>query len=188
MKQRVKLAQALVHDPKLLLLDEPTNGLDPAGRDEMLELILRTGTEFGIAVIVASHLLGEIERVCDHLVAIEGGKLLRSAPLVSFTERTGTLAVEVEEGRDSLVASLTARGLRVAVDGSAILVDLVDEGPFDIVRDTVVELGLALVRMEQRRHRLEDLFRDGPVAGDVASAVDVARTPPPPPPPPVARR
>src|SRR6476660_2656590 len=162
MKQRVKLAQALVHDPRLLFLDEPTNGLDPAGRDEMLELIHRIGTEFGIAVIVASHLLGEIERVCDHLVAIEGGKLLRSAPLGSFTERTGTLAVEVEEGRDSLVASLTARGLRVAVDGSAILVDLVDEAPFDIVRDTVVELGLALVRMEQRRHRLEDLFRDDP--------------------------
>ncbi|HET9613347.1 MAG TPA: ABC transporter ATP-binding protein, partial [Candidatus Limnocylindrales bacterium] len=83
MKQRVKLAQALVHDPRLLLLDEPTNGLDPAGRDEMLELIRRTGTEFGIAVIVASHLLGEIERVCDHLVAIEGGRLLRSAPLGS---------------------------------------------------------------------------------------------------------
>ena len=89
MKQRVKLAQALVHDPRLLLLDEPTNGLDPAGRDEMLELIRRTGTEFGIAVIVASHLLGEIERVCDHLVAIEGGRLLRSAPLGAFTERTG---------------------------------------------------------------------------------------------------
>ena len=98
MKQRVKLAQALVHDPRLLLLDEPTNGLDPAGRDEMLELVHRTGTEFGIATIVASHLLGEIERVCDYLVAIEGGQLLRSAPLGSFTERTGTLAVEVEEG------------------------------------------------------------------------------------------
>jgi ABC-2 type transport system ATP-binding protein len=170
MKQRVKLAQALVHDPRLLLLDEPTNGLDPAGRDEMLELILRTGKEFGIAVIVASHLLGEIERVCDHLVAIENGKLLRSAPLGSFTERTGTLAVEVEEGREALVERLTARGLRVAVDGPAILVDLVDEAPFDIVRDTVVELGLALVRMEQRRHRLEDLFRDQPAAVAVAAA------------------
>jgi ABC-2 type transport system ATP-binding protein len=160
MKQRVKLAQALVHDPRLLFLDEPTNGLDPAGRDEMLELIRRTGTEFGIAVVVASHLLGEIERVCDHLVAIEDGKLLRNAPLRAFTERTGTLAVEVEEGRDRLAERLTGRGLRVAADGNAILVDLVDETPFDIVRDTVVELGLALVRMEQRRHRLEDLFRD----------------------------
>ncbi|HMO53226.1 MAG TPA: ABC transporter ATP-binding protein, partial [Tepidiformaceae bacterium] len=63
MKQRVKLAQALVHDPKLLFLDEPTNGLDPAGRDEMLDLVRRTGREFGISVVMASHLLGEIERV-----------------------------------------------------------------------------------------------------------------------------
>ena len=99
MKQRVKLAQALVHGPRLLLLDEPTNGLDPAGRDEMLALVRRTGTEFGIAVIVASHLLGEIERVCDYLVAIDAGRLLRAAPLGTFTERTGVLAVEVEEGR-----------------------------------------------------------------------------------------
>jgi ABC-2 type transport system ATP-binding protein len=174
MKQRVKLAQALVHDPRLLLLDEPTNGLDPAGRDEMLELILRTGTEFGIAVIVASHLLGEIERVCDHLVAIEGGRLLRSAPLRSFTERTGTLAVEVEDGREALVARLTARGLRVVVDGPAVIVDLVDEAPFDIVRDTVVELDLALVRMEQRRHRLEDLFRDDPAVAAGAAAARAA--------------
>ncbi len=140
----------------------------------MLELIRRTGTEFGIAVVVASHLLGEIERVCDHLVAIEGGKLLRNAPLVAFTERTGTLAVEVEEGRDRLAEQLTRRGLRVAADGNAILVDLVDETPFDIVRDTVVELDLALVRMEQRRHRLEDLFRDEPT--DPADPAEIAGT------------
>jgi ABC-2 type transport system ATP-binding protein len=173
MKQRVKLAQALVHDPRLLLLDEPTNGLDPAGRDEMLMLIRRTGTEFGIAVIVASHLLGEIERVCDHLVAIEDGKLLRSAPLGSFTERTGTLSVEVEEGQQVLAERLVGRGLRAIVDGSSVLIDLTDERPFDIVRDTVADLGLPLIRIEQRRHRLEDLFRDAP-AGSVplgASAV-----------------
>ena len=180
MKQRVKLAQALVHDPRLLLLDEPTNGLDPAGRDEMLELILRTGTEFGIAVIVASHLLGEIERVCDHLVAIEGGKLLRSAPLGSFTERTGTLAVEVEDGRDLLKERLTGLGLRVVADGSAILVDLVDETPYDVVRDTIVDLGLALVRMEPRRHRLEDLFRDGPAGNGAADGAPPEPTSPPP--------
>ena len=78
MKQRVKLAQALVHDPQLVLLDEPTNGLDPAGRDDMLGLIRRIGTEFGISVLVTSHLLGELERVCDHVVVIDGGRLLRS--------------------------------------------------------------------------------------------------------------
>jgi ABC-2 type transport system ATP-binding protein len=160
MKQRVKLAQALVHDPRLLLLDEPTNGLDPAGREEMLELVRRTGTEFGMAVLVASHLLGEIERVCDFLVAIEGGRLLRAAPLHTFMEQTGVLAVEVEEGRAELGRSLAARGLQVREDGRFVLVALEDGRPYDLVRDAIADLGLALVRLEQRRHSLEDLFRD----------------------------
>ena len=162
MKQRVKLAQALVHDPRLLLLDEPTSGLDPAGRDDMLELVHRTGTEFGMTVIVASHLLGEIERVCTHLVAIEGGRLLRSAPLGDFTEQTGTLAVEVDEGSAALAERLTAEGLSVIVDGRAVLIAVSDGRPYDLVRDAVADLGLPLVRMEPRRHRLEDLFRDLP--------------------------
>jgi ABC-2 type transport system ATP-binding protein len=160
MKQRVKLAQALVHDPRLLLLDEPTNGLDPAGRDEMLELVLRTGTEFGIAVVVASHLLGEIERVCDFLLAIDAGRLLRAAPLATFTKRTGVLTVEVEEGASRLAARLTGAGLIVREDGHFVLVQLDDERPYDLVRDAAAELGLALTRIEQRRHRLEDLFRE----------------------------
>jgi len=159
MKQRVKLAQALVHDPQLLLLDEPTNGLDPAGRDEMLALVQRTGTEFGIAVIVASHLLGEIERVCDYLVVIDAGKLIRAAPLREFTERTGTLAVEVEEGAAGLAAALVAAGLTATVDGRTVLVDLVDDRPWDLVRDAVADLDLPLVRIEQRRRGLEELFR-----------------------------
>ena len=159
MKQRVKLAQALVHDPRLLLLDEPTNGLDPAGRDEMLALVQRTGTEFGIAVIVASHLLGEIERVCDFLVAIDAGRLIRAAPLGSFTERTGMLAVEVEEGAARLAEALMRRGLAATVDGRTVLVELHDDRPWDVVRDEVAELDLPLVRMEQRRRGLEELFR-----------------------------
>ncbi len=159
MRQRVKLAQALVHDPRLLLLDEPTNGLDPAGRDEMLALVRRTGAEFGIAVIVASHLLGEIERVCDFLVAIDAGRLVRAAPLSDFTERTGVLAVEVEEGAAALGAALVAAGLHAVVDGRIVLVDAADERPWDVVRDTVADLGLPLVRLEQRRRGLEELFQ-----------------------------
>jgi ABC-2 type transport system ATP-binding protein len=160
MKQRVKLAQALVHGPRLLLLDEPTNGLDPAGRDEMLALVRRTGTEFGIAVIVASHLLGEIERTCDFLVAIDAGRLLRAAPLGSFTERTGVLAVEVEEGADGLAAALVGRGLQAVADGRTVLLGVAEEAQYNIVRDSIADLGLALVRLEQRRQSLEDLFRD----------------------------
>jgi ABC-2 type transport system ATP-binding protein len=162
MKQRVKLAQALVHDPKLLLLDEPTNGLDPAGRDEMLDLVKRTGTEFGIATVVASHLLGEIERVCSFLLAIDNGKLLRAAPIASFTERTGMLGVEVDDGADALAGRLTAAGIEARVEGRSVLVDCPDERPYDVVRDAIDELGLGLVRLEHRRNRLEDLFRDQP--------------------------
>ncbi|HYH92542.1 MAG TPA: ABC transporter ATP-binding protein [Candidatus Saccharimonadales bacterium] len=159
MKQRVKLAQALVHDPRLLLLDEPTNGLDPAGRDEMLALVRRTGTEFGIAVIVASHLLGEIERVCDFLVAVDAGRLVQAAPLGSFTEHTGTLVVEVEEGAERLSAALGAAGLHATVDGRLVLVTLDDERPWDLVRDAVADLDLPLVRIVQRRRGLEELFQ-----------------------------
>jgi ABC-2 type transport system ATP-binding protein len=159
MRQRVKLAQALVHDPQLLLLDEPTNGLDPAGRDEMLALVKRTGSEFGIAVIVASHLLGEIERVCDHLVAIDAGHLIRSAPLTTFTERTGMLAIDVEEGAAALADALKVAGLDAVADGRTVLIELVDDRPWDLVRDTVADLGLALVRIEQRRRGLEELFQ-----------------------------
>jgi ABC-2 type transport system ATP-binding protein len=159
MKQRVKLAQALVHDPRVMLLDEPTNGLDPAGRDEMLDLVRRTGREFGIAIIMASHLLGEIERVCEHLVVIDAGRLLRSAPLGAFTERTQTLAVEVEGDAALLAARLSKHGLNVKEEGRFVLVGIEDERPYDLIRDSVAELGLGLVRLEQRRQSLEDLFR-----------------------------
>ncbi len=159
MRQRVMLAQALVHDPRLLLLDEPTNGLDPAGRDEMLDLIRRTGREFGIAIILASHLLGEIERVGDFLVAIEGGRLLRAAPLADFTTTTGVVRVELDDDPAPFARRLDTAGLAHRVDGFDVLVDLGGSGDYDLVRDAVAELGLGLVRIEPERRTLEDLFR-----------------------------
>ncbi|MCZ2108640.1 MAG: ABC transporter ATP-binding protein [Dehalococcoidia bacterium] len=160
MKQRVKLAQALVHDPRVMLLDEPTNGLDPEGREEMLDLVRRTGREFGIAIVMASHLLGEIERVCDHLVVIDAGRLLQSAPIGEFTRQTQVLAVEVEGDPDPLTTRLVAAGLMARSEGRLVLVGTESNSqPYDMIRDAVDDLGLGLVRMEQRRQNLEDLFQ-----------------------------
>src|SRR2546430_2470906 len=128
MKQRVKLAQALVHDPDLLLLDEPTNGLDPAGRDAMLTLIYRIGTEFNISVVVCSHLLGEVERICDSLVAIDGGKLLRADRVSAMTVQRDVLAIEVDEGSEQLATGLGALGLAVRPEARLLLVPLEADG------------------------------------------------------------
>jgi len=167
MKQRVKLAQALAGDPRLLLLDEPTNGLDPAGRTAMLDLIARIGGEFGISVVVSSHLLGEIEQICDHLIAIDGGRLLRAATISSFTQASQVLAVEVDEGADLLAAELARRGLRPVAHERELLVRIDGDVTYDAVRDAVADLGLPLTRMEQRRHRVEEIFRSDGRAADV---------------------
>jgi ABC-2 type transport system ATP-binding protein len=158
MKQRVKLAQALVHDPDLLLLDEPTNGLDPAGRDAMLALIHRIGAEFGISVVVCSHLLGEVERICDSLIAIQGGRLLRADRISSMTTASDVLAVEVSDGADELAVRLTEMGLAVTRDHRMLLVPMDSDDAYDRILRAVTELELHLHRLDQRRHRVAELF------------------------------
>jgi len=164
MKQRVKLAQALVHDPRLVLLDEPTNGLDPAARDDMLSLVRRIGTEFGIAVLVTSHLLGELERISDHVVVLDAGRLLQSSATTDFTHATGVLLIEVQGPTDAdrqLGQALVEAGLRASPAGRMVEVEVVDETTYDVVRDLAADLGLGLVRMQERHHRIEDVFREG---------------------------
>ena len=85
MKQRVKLAQALVHDPAVVFLDEPTAGLDPVGREEMLALIRKTHREFGISVLFSSHLMVDVERTCDRIIVLRGGRLVQSGEVEDFT-------------------------------------------------------------------------------------------------------
>lgn len=158
MKQRVKLAQALVHDPDLLLLDEPTNGLDPAGRDVMLDLIHRIGTEFQISVVVCSHLLGEVERICDTLVAIDAGRLLRAEAVATMTSTVDLLAVEVSEGMEALAERLSGLGLAPRRQGTTLLVTLHDDRTYDQIVTAVAELDLPLHRLDQQRHRVAELF------------------------------
>ena len=111
MKQRVKLAQALVHDPELLLLDEPTNGLDPQGREEMLVLIRDIATRRGMSLILCSHLLHDVERVCDQVIVLNQGQIARQG---SIRELTG--------------ARRQVFDVRFKGDGAAVLTDLKDLG------------------------------------------------------------
>ena len=169
MRQRVKLAQTLVHDPEVVLLDEPTNGLDPAGRDEMLALIGRIHAEFGISVVVTSHLLGELERVCDHIVVIDGGQLLRSSSAADVTAASELLVVEVDERTEALATLLRDRGLEVRSAGRLLEVVLQEDATYDVVRDTVAAAGVGLLRMQRRRHRMSEIFVPA-ASGEVSDA------------------
>jgi ABC-2 type transport system ATP-binding protein len=197
MKQRAKLAQALAHDPRLVLLDEPTNGLDPAARDEMLALVRRIGHDFGIAVLVTSHLLGELERVSDHVVVLDGGRLLRASATTDFMGATGTLLVEVigdsgapdsgapdsgapnfdvpnSDAQATMGRALTAAGVACAPRGNLIAIESRSgdgsERVYDVVRDTACEVGVGIVRIQADHHRIEDVFAADPHAAGQSGA------------------
>jgi ABC-2 type transport system ATP-binding protein len=161
MKQRVKLGQALVHDPAFVFLDEPTAGLDPVGREEMLALVRKTHREFGISVLLSSHLMADVERTCDRIIVLQGGRLVQSGEVGHFTKETETVFIEVDTNRDALVAALERRGVVVTPDGSGLTIEGRDESVYDHVRDAVVEAQAPLRRMAPRRRALAELFERG---------------------------
>ena len=163
MKQRAMLAQAIVHDPELVFLDEPTAGLDPAGRQEMLDLISRLGS-FGINVLVSSHVLPDIESTCDYVVMLDGGRVLRSGPISGITV-TDSVEVEVADSdRDLVLGLLQQRGAHVEVRGTALRVQTEEAGeesetnPFDLIRDSLAEAGIGMRRLSRSARSLEDIF------------------------------
>jgi ABC-2 type transport system ATP-binding protein len=114
MKQRIKLAQALVHGPKLLLLDEPTNGLDPAGREDMLELVRSVSHGKGLSVLVSSHLLPDIERVCDRVIVVMGGQLKASGAIKDLKRIEGhPIDIDLRESSPAFVKAMEAKGAQV---------------------------------------------------------------------------
>jgi ABC-2 type transport system ATP-binding protein len=114
MKQRIKLAQALVHDPPLLLLDEPTSGLDPAGRDAMLRLLLSLGTDHGKSFLLCTHLLGDVERVCERVVILNGGRVLRQGPIAELrARRQDRYRLRVHGDAVAFVEELRLEGVQV---------------------------------------------------------------------------
>ena len=157
MAQRVKLAQAIVHGPDLVLLDEPASGLDPAGREQMLEIIRRLGS-FGINVIFSSHLLGDIEQTCDAVVMIDGGHLIRSGPVQS-AGLTSVVVVDVLGDANALADRLAAAGIEASVlTDQRLSFTVVGDEAYDQVRDAADHLGIGIFRMAPISHTLEDEF------------------------------
>jgi ABC-2 type transport system ATP-binding protein len=157
MRQRTKLAQALVGDPELVLLDEPTAGLDPMGREEMLALVARLGT-FGISVLMATHLLDDVQQVCDQVVMIDAGRLVVAGATASLLERTGLLTVDVGPRADVLVSGLAAAGMKATEIDGRVEVTIDGDSDVDRVRDTVADLGLPLYQLSTRLTSLDEVF------------------------------
>jgi ABC-2 type transport system ATP-binding protein len=156
MKQRVMLAQAIVHDPDLVFLDEPTAGLDPEGRDEMLALISRLGS-FGINTVVSSHVLTDIEAVCNWVVMLDGGKLLRSSALEALID-SAVIQLEVFGDIGPVISELSTRGAEVSQSGSVLEVRLAGEDPHSLVMDALVSARAGVRSLKLKRTSLEDVF------------------------------
>ncbi len=165
MKQRVKLAQAIVHDPGLLCLDEPTIGMDPQGRDDMLDLIKRTHRMLGISLIVSSHILEDVERVCDYVVILSDGKLVLAQPIEGLGTEQGDLRVRIDGDVDAFIQRLAGIGVH-AVRGSGaeltardeLVVRHDDDRVFDALRDAAADLGVGLRSLRQPVQSLEDIY------------------------------
>ena len=160
MKQRVKLCQALVHDPAFVFLDEPTAGLDPLGREEMLSLVRKTYRDFGISVLLSSHLMADVERTCDRILVLQGGHVMHAGEVNQFTRETEAIHLEVDTNRDRLVAALERRGVRVRAEAGGLTIEGAGESVHDEVRDALVEAEAPLRRMAPRRHLLTELFEE----------------------------
>jgi ABC-2 type transport system ATP-binding protein len=160
MKQRIKLAQALVHDPDLLFLDEPTNGMDPKGREEMLALIADIARNKGLNVILSSHLLPDVEYACDHVIVLDKGAVATQGHIEGLKGPGGSVVeLRVKGEPAAFLAAIAAAGFRVADGDDDIMRVFVPEG-----HDPQAIFGLASSHRIQVRHfrpsveTLEDVF------------------------------
>jgi len=164
MKQRLKLAQALVHDPQLLLLDEPTNGLDPKGRRELLELIGDLGHAQGKNILLCSHLLPDVERTCEHVIVIHRGRTVAQGSIAELTtDEAGTIRLRVAEGPGGAAfdRALAAAGRRYEVEpDGAFKVRVADDEQDDAdeLLAIAAAAGTAVCAVERLRSTLDDVF------------------------------
>ncbi len=160
MKQRLKLAQALVHDPGFLLLDEPTNGLDPKGRRHMLDLVWDLGHVQGKNLLLCSHLLPDVEATCDHVVVLDHGRVAQAGEIRALTASDGR-SVEIETAGDGADFAQLLAGAGYPVDraGQRLTVRTLDgQEDADRIFALAAEHGVALRSLSPVRSSLEQIF------------------------------
>jgi ABC-2 type transport system ATP-binding protein len=160
MKQRIKLAQALVHGPKLLFLDEPTNGLDPAGRDDMLSLIRDISHDKGVNVIVSSHLLPDIERTCDNVIVMRSGKIATQGTVADLRKTVGIqVDVELKMPSEAFIGAIRKLGGDVIRDaGDRYRLSLPDGDVGRMLFETAAASGAQVRGYRSATRSLEDIF------------------------------
>ena len=162
MKQRIKLAQALVHDPDLLFLDEPTNGMDPKGRDEMLELVRDLAHNKGVNLILSSHLLPDVEYTCDSVVVMDKGAIAASGPIAALKQPRGRvyeLRVKTTGEPDLFVERLRAAGLECKqTDEDVMRVFVPGEGGAHQLFALAASAGVQVRHLRPSVPTLEDVF------------------------------
>ncbi len=168
MKQRLKIASAIVHDPKMLILDEPTNGMDPAGRVEVLELARDLTRRKGMSLLFSSHLLPDVEAVCDYIMVLGRGKLLASGRIEDL-KKTDRRQVEVRVKADParLAWRLGEVGLSVETRDDLLLVDLPEGRDTSILWEAAVDSGEQIRLLRPRQSSLEEVFLQA-ISGDKA--------------------
>ncbi len=159
MKQRLKLASAIVHDPKLLILDEPTNGMDPAGRQEVLELAKDLARNKGMSLIFSSHLLPDVEAVCDYVVVLGGGRLLAEGKIQELKQgHENCYELRLKTGADSFGRRLVELGCLAERLDDRLMVRLPAGGSPQLLWQTAVEQGQQIRYLRPQRSTLEEVF------------------------------
>lgn len=158
MKQRLGIAQALIHDPDVLFLDEPTDGVDPVGRREIRE-ILEHLKEEGKTIFINSHLLGEVELVCDRVAILQQGEVIREGDIATLTQQKGFYLIGLAPGQKFPVDEVVQQGYGVTASGELWEVALMQESQtIDPIIQLLHNRGLNLRHLVEKRQTLEDLF------------------------------
>jgi ABC-2 type transport system ATP-binding protein len=159
MKQRLKIASAIVHDPRLLILDEPTNGMDPAGRDDVLKLTHDLAHNKGMSLLFSSHLLPDVEAVCDHVMVLGGGRLLAQGRIDDLKQPHDLqFELRVKGEQDLFAERLAARGIRSEPVDDHLLVLLPTGVVPAAVWETALDAGEQIRSLRPRRSTLEEVF------------------------------